>query len=383
MSSAKVVNNNARFDRFARVDVPWYKRGGMQTNLYGIGLNIFIPFFWWGYLMDADHRKTYYALWIASMLISAFGANMRTVYCVFLVPTYFATVLVPFWVLPRFNKYQYDGLSTGWIFILYLCVGVWKAGVGMSVCLHRYASHGAFACGPVTKWCLLIIGCMANQGGPLWWAATHRAHHRFCDTDQDPHSPKVDGIEKAFAFFFYKLRVLKDFVPRHLQVNEAMWYLDNWAFLVHTTELFLFYMFFGHVGLWVSYWSAWGCQMATMWFNIINHPVEPGYDRSKFTTEERNDMMKMCEASDNEFRGFLSMPPGTFMAGRFLPFHMFNFLNIAFGPLLNESAHQEHHDHPLWARRSKYDFFYWTFIFPLEALGLVWNVQKYTPVKTL
>ena len=31
---------------------------------------------------------------------------------------------------------------------------------------------------------------MASQKGPLWWAAHHRNHHRFSDTDRDVHSPK-------------------------------------------------------------------------------------------------------------------------------------------------------------------------------------------------
>ena len=31
---------------------------------------------------------------------------------------------------------------------------------------------------------------MASQKGPLWWAAHHRNHHRFSDTDRDVHSPR-------------------------------------------------------------------------------------------------------------------------------------------------------------------------------------------------
>ena len=31
---------------------------------------------------------------------------------------------------------------------------------------------------------------MAAQKGPLWWAAHHRNHHRFSDTERDVHSPK-------------------------------------------------------------------------------------------------------------------------------------------------------------------------------------------------
>jgi stearoyl-CoA desaturase (delta-9 desaturase) len=32
------------------------------------------------------------------------------------------------------------------------------------------------------------------QLGPLWWAATHRIHHRYSDKPGDVHSPKQDGL---------------------------------------------------------------------------------------------------------------------------------------------------------------------------------------------
>ena len=31
---------------------------------------------------------------------------------------------------------------------------------------------------------------MAAQKGPLWWAAHHRNHHQFADTERDTHSPQ-------------------------------------------------------------------------------------------------------------------------------------------------------------------------------------------------
>ena len=37
---------------------------------------------------------------------------------------------------------------------------------------------------------LAFGGTMASQKGPLWWAAHHRNHHRFSDTERDVHSPR-------------------------------------------------------------------------------------------------------------------------------------------------------------------------------------------------
>ena len=37
---------------------------------------------------------------------------------------------------------------------------------------------------------LAFLGTTAAQKGPLWWAAHHRAHHRYSDTERDIHSPQ-------------------------------------------------------------------------------------------------------------------------------------------------------------------------------------------------
>jgi stearoyl-CoA desaturase (delta-9 desaturase) len=55
---------------------------------------------------------------------------------------------------------------------------------------HRYFSHRAFRVGRVTQFVLAFGGLTAVQKGPLWWASWHRQHHRYADTDRDPHSPQ-------------------------------------------------------------------------------------------------------------------------------------------------------------------------------------------------
>jgi len=54
---------------------------------------------------------------------------------------------------------------------------------------HRYFSHRSFRANRVVQALLAFGGTMAVQKGPLWWAANHRAHHRYSDTEQDMHTP--------------------------------------------------------------------------------------------------------------------------------------------------------------------------------------------------
>jgi stearoyl-CoA desaturase (delta-9 desaturase) len=54
---------------------------------------------------------------------------------------------------------------------------------------HRYFSHRSYR---LPRWAQLVMafgGSTAMQKGPLWWAAHHRDHHRWSDTERDVHSP--------------------------------------------------------------------------------------------------------------------------------------------------------------------------------------------------
>jgi stearoyl-CoA desaturase (delta-9 desaturase) len=59
---------------------------------------------------------------------------------------------------------------------------------------HRYFSHRAYRTGRFWQFIFAVLGNSAVQRGPLWWASHHRHHHRFADTDEDPHSPARHGF---------------------------------------------------------------------------------------------------------------------------------------------------------------------------------------------
>ena len=59
---------------------------------------------------------------------------------------------------------------------------------------HRYFSHRSFSTSRVAQFVFAVLGASAAQRGPLWWAAHHRKHHRFADTEDDVHSPRQHGF---------------------------------------------------------------------------------------------------------------------------------------------------------------------------------------------
>lgn len=59
---------------------------------------------------------------------------------------------------------------------------------------HRYFSHRSYKTNRFWQFCFALLGNMAAQRGPLWWAAHHRAHHQHSDSDEDFHSPVRRGF---------------------------------------------------------------------------------------------------------------------------------------------------------------------------------------------
>jgi len=58
---------------------------------------------------------------------------------------------------------------------------------------HRYFAHRSYRLSRPAQLVMAVGGITAAQKGPLWWAAHHRRHHRYTDTDRDLHSPR-DGL---------------------------------------------------------------------------------------------------------------------------------------------------------------------------------------------
>jgi hypothetical protein len=342
---------------------PWYVRGGFHVNVFGMGLNVSLP----PYILVATASSTsfhptyappeIFALAVVVQSIAAFVEGKRTFFCLVPVPIYLASLIV---VPPTL----YAGYAIPAICLAFF-VAIWRIGICMSVCLHRYASHAAFKCGTCTRLFLNVLGCAANQGGPIWWSSQHRCHHKHCDMERDPHSPAVRGVEKAFAFFSVGYDcVEEEFAPRHND-TWCLRLLDTFAFAVCSAELTLAYIFFGREGLFVSYTSMWICQAGSLWFNITNHP--PPADARRPGDDDGNN--KVCMASNGKGRA----------TGWYPAFWFLDFICPYYSGLASESAHADHHDHFMLAKRDEYDVMYHVFVRPLEMMGLIWDVKVAPP----
>lgn len=65
---------------------------------------------------------------------------------------------------------------------------------GVTLYLHRSMAHRSVTFHPIVAhffrfWLWLTTGMVTQQ-----WAAIHRRHHAKCETEEDPHSPQVEGL---------------------------------------------------------------------------------------------------------------------------------------------------------------------------------------------
>jgi stearoyl-CoA desaturase (delta-9 desaturase) len=74
------------------------------------------------------------------------------------------------------------------LFVMYLI-----SGLGIGVGYHRLCAHRSFETKPRIRALVAIWGSLAAEGPVLFWAAIHRRHHKFSDTEDDPHSPHFHG----------------------------------------------------------------------------------------------------------------------------------------------------------------------------------------------
>lgn len=72
-------------------------------------------------------------------------------------------------------------------FLLISLISYLMIAITITAGYHRYYSHGSYKCSKVWQYLFGYIGTASLNTSPLEWASVHRAHHKFSDTENDPH----------------------------------------------------------------------------------------------------------------------------------------------------------------------------------------------------
>ncbi|XP_028026222.1 acyl-CoA desaturase-like [Bombyx mandarina] len=73
---------------------------------------------------------------------------------------------------------------------LWTVLFMYAATIGITIGAHRFFTHKTFKGTPLLKVFLLCLQTVAGQNSTFIWARDHRLHHRYSDTDADPHNSK-------------------------------------------------------------------------------------------------------------------------------------------------------------------------------------------------
>ena len=84
-----------------------------------------------------------------------------------------------------------------WGYVIFTLVITHITMAAVTIFLHRSQAHRALDLNPVIShffrcWLWLTTGMKTKE-----WVAVHRKHHAKCETEEDPHSPQIEGISKV------------------------------------------------------------------------------------------------------------------------------------------------------------------------------------------
>ena len=178
-------------------------------------------------------------------------------------------LLALMWAAPMAWGWGLSWLDLG-LAVGFYCV----TGIGVTVGLHRYFTHGAFKARRGLRIALAIAGSLAFQGPVTKWVADHRRHHAFSDQVGDPHSPWQFGtspaaLTKGFAhahmgWLFGRERTNAERFAPDLLADPAIRTIDRLFLPIAAISLLLPALIGGLVTM-----SWWGAATALFWAGLV------------------------------------------------------------------------------------------------------------------
>lgn len=166
----------------------------------------------------------------------------------------------------------WTGISWG---ALALCLALyWLRIFAIGAGYHRYFSHRAYRTSRTFQFLLAFASQTSAQRGVLWWAAKHRLHHKYSDTDLDPHSPvRRSFLYAHFGWIFVPSNDTTDYTAvRDLAGFPELRWLNRHTYVPAFLLGFACWLLAGWSGLVVGFcWSTVAVWHATFSINSVAH----------------------------------------------------------------------------------------------------------------
>lgn len=164
----------------------------------------------------------------------------------------------------------YQGLLAwnGWQVLLATLLLTHITIISVTIYLHRHSAHSAVNLHPALAhffrfWLWLTTGIVTKE-----WTAIHRKHHAKCETEEDPHSPVVQGIGTVLfeGAELYRMAATPETLERYGQRTPDDWIERNlyskYSSLGIALMAVINLLLFGVLGV-----TVWAVQM--MWIPLF------------------------------------------------------------------------------------------------------------------
>lgn len=111
-------------------------------------------------------------------------------------------------------------------FVIYFITGC----LGITVTFHRQLAHKSYQTKSWIRKLGTLFGTLGGVGSSIGWVSVHREHHRYSDTEKDPHSPKF-GFARSFygsVLASVNVKYVTDLLRDNFQVklHEHYWKIN-------------------------------------------------------------------------------------------------------------------------------------------------------------
>jgi fatty-acid desaturase len=171
--------------------------------------------------------------------------------------------------------------------VAFLVVWVLAENVGIAMGYHRLLTHRGYSTPKWLEYFIATCATLALQGGPIYWVAVHRMHHRYTDKEGDPHSPR-DGKWWSHVGWILngslrnETKALKQYAPDLARESYYVW-LSKYHWLPLTVVGVTLFAFGG----WS--WLLWGAVLpATIGFHVtwMVNSVTHLWGKRRFATSD-------------------------------------------------------------------------------------------------
>ena len=146
----------------------------------------------------------------------------------------------------------------------------------ITVLYHRGLAHGAVKLHPLVRKWVIWTGNWVTGIDPKAWACMHRLHHKYSDTEQDPHSPIYQGV---FGVMLGQLRSYeKALVGLQLRAGNYTNMVRDLDFSVNWLNRkklwWMPYAIHFGIALFLGFYFHAALLGAAYWLGMMSHPIQ-------------------------------------------------------------------------------------------------------------